>query len=123
MNAPRSDTASSMMAAGALFLSLIATGCGVKSGDDAKVAPLFAQWNRPDSPGAAVVVVRDGPCGATVQNPAALSGLGILLTVYPGRRSRTRLPWAIHLPGFPPFIRFRRDKSAISGCSPLTSGC
>jgi len=38
---------------------LLVAGCG-RTGDDAKINQLFAPWDRPDSPGAAVVVVKDG---------------------------------------------------------------
>src|SRR6185369_5096253 len=44
----------------ALGMSLLATVCHARDRANPKVDKLFAQWDRADSPGAAVVVVKDG---------------------------------------------------------------
>lgn len=59
MAAPRSNTAR-LLAAGTLGICLFATGCNDQPRNNSKVDQLFAQWDRPDSPGAAVVIVKDG---------------------------------------------------------------
>ena len=58
MTAPRSTRRLAVSALGICLL--LATGCDVRPRDNAKVDQLFAQWDRADSPGAAVVVVKDG---------------------------------------------------------------
>jgi hypothetical protein len=45
---------------GALGIQLLSATCNLSAGNAAKVDQLFAQWDRADSPGAAVVVVKDG---------------------------------------------------------------
>jgi CubicO group peptidase (beta-lactamase class C family) len=44
----------------ALGLCLLATACDARPRNNPKVDQLFAQWDRADSPGAAVVIVKDG---------------------------------------------------------------
>jgi CubicO group peptidase (beta-lactamase class C family) len=44
----------------ALVLCLLAAAGDVQASVTSKVDKLFAPWNRPDSPGAAVVIVKDG---------------------------------------------------------------
>jgi CubicO group peptidase (beta-lactamase class C family) len=48
------------LAASALGICLLATGCYARDRNAAKVDQLFSQWDRTDSPGAAVVIVKDG---------------------------------------------------------------
>ncbi len=48
------------LAAGALGIHLLLGAGDLSAGNAAKVDRLFAQWDRADSPGAAVVVVQDG---------------------------------------------------------------
>jgi CubicO group peptidase (beta-lactamase class C family) len=48
------------LAVGALGILLLSAVGGVRAENAAKVDQFFAQWDRPDSPGAAVVVVKDG---------------------------------------------------------------
>ena len=48
------------VAAGALGVHLLFAAGNLSAGNAAKVDRLFRQWDRPDSPGAAVVVVKDG---------------------------------------------------------------
>lgn len=50
----------SLLAIGALRLCLLAAAGEAYAGITPKVDQLFASWNRPDSPGAAVVIVKDG---------------------------------------------------------------
>jgi hypothetical protein len=45
------------LAAGALAIYLLAVAGNLRAADAAKVDQLFAQWDRVDSPGAAVVVL------------------------------------------------------------------
>jgi|SRR5208283_3758501 len=59
MTAPRSNI-SRRLAACTLGICLLAAACDVRARDTAKVDQLFAQWDRADSPGAAVVIVKDG---------------------------------------------------------------
>jgi CubicO group peptidase (beta-lactamase class C family) len=59
MTASRSITRR-CLAAGALGICLLAAAGNVPAGNTAKVDQLFAQWDRADSPGAAVVIVKDG---------------------------------------------------------------
>ena len=47
------------LAVGALGIQLL-SAAGISGGNAAKVDQFFAQWDRADSPGAAVVVVKDG---------------------------------------------------------------
>ena len=44
----------------ALGLCLLAAAGNTRAGNTARVDKLFAQWNHPDSPGAAVVIVKNG---------------------------------------------------------------
>ena len=46
--------------AAALLICLFATRCAVRPHAHEKVDQLFAQWDKPDSPGAAIVIVKDG---------------------------------------------------------------
>ena len=48
------------LAASALGICLLAAACDVRARDATKVDKLFAPWDRADSPGAAVVIVKDG---------------------------------------------------------------
>ena len=48
------------LAAGALGIRLLLLASNLWAADAAKIAPFFAQWDRADSPGAAIVVVKDG---------------------------------------------------------------
>ncbi len=48
------------LAAGALGICLLAVACDVRTDNTAKVDRLFAQWDKTNSPGAAVVIVKDG---------------------------------------------------------------
>jgi CubicO group peptidase (beta-lactamase class C family) len=48
------------LAAGALGICLLAATGAVRAGDTAEVDRLFAQWDKTNSPGAAVVIVKDG---------------------------------------------------------------
>ena len=59
MTARRSNT-THRLTASALGICLLATGCDVRPRNNAKVDRLFAQWDRTDSPGAAIVIVKDG---------------------------------------------------------------
>ena len=59
MTAPRPNI-SRRLAASALGICLLAAAGDVRAGNTAEVDRLFAQWDRPDSPGAAVVIVKDG---------------------------------------------------------------
>lgn len=59
MTPPRSRTFR-LLAIGALRLCLLAAAGEVHAGITKKVDQLFAPWDRPDSPGAAVVIVKDG---------------------------------------------------------------
>ena len=60
MIAPRSNTTRRLAASALGICLLLAHGCDVRPGTTAKVDQLFAQWDRTDSPGAAVVIVKDG---------------------------------------------------------------
>jgi CubicO group peptidase (beta-lactamase class C family) len=59
MITPRSNTTRCLVA-GALGVCLLATECHASTRTTAKVDQLLAQWDRTDSPGAAVVIVKDG---------------------------------------------------------------
>jgi CubicO group peptidase (beta-lactamase class C family) len=48
------------LVAGALGIQLLSVAGELRAGDAAKIDRLFAQWDRADSPGAAIVVVKDG---------------------------------------------------------------
>jgi CubicO group peptidase (beta-lactamase class C family) len=48
------------LAAGALAIHLLSAAGNLNAGNAAKIDRLFAPWDRADSPGAAVVVVKDG---------------------------------------------------------------
>jgi CubicO group peptidase (beta-lactamase class C family) len=48
------------LAAGATGILLLSVACNLSAGNAAKVDQFFAQWDRAESPGAAVVVVKDG---------------------------------------------------------------
>jgi CubicO group peptidase (beta-lactamase class C family) len=48
------------LAVGALGIHLLAVAGNLSAGNAAKIDQFFAQWDRADSPGAAVVVVKDG---------------------------------------------------------------
>ncbi|MEO8425891.1 MAG: serine hydrolase domain-containing protein, partial [Verrucomicrobiota bacterium] len=48
------------MAASTLGICLLLAGCDDRSRNNTKVDHLFAHWDRTDSPGAAVVIVKDG---------------------------------------------------------------
>jgi CubicO group peptidase (beta-lactamase class C family) len=48
------------VAVGALGIHVLLAACSLSAGNAAKVDKLFAQWDRADSPGAAIVVVNDG---------------------------------------------------------------
>jgi CubicO group peptidase (beta-lactamase class C family) len=48
------------LAVGALGIQMLAVAGSLRAGNAEKVDKLFAQWNRADSPGAAVVVIKDG---------------------------------------------------------------
>src|SRR4030095_15332618 len=53
-------TARHRLVAGALGILLLVNASAASNPNDAKVDKLFAQWDRKDSPGAAIVVVKDG---------------------------------------------------------------
>src|SRR5437773_8911618 len=59
MIASRSNTPRHL-AACALGICLLVAACDARDRNTAKVDQLFAQWDRLDSPGAAVVIVKDG---------------------------------------------------------------
>src|ERR1044071_7967796 len=48
------------LTAGALGICLLVTACDGRTRNNPKVDQLFAQWDRTDSPGASVVIVKDG---------------------------------------------------------------
>ena len=56
-----SATAKHRLAANALGILLLVNASAAPPPNNAKVDKLFAQWDRKDSPGAAIVVVKDGP--------------------------------------------------------------
>src|SRR5215510_1865268 len=53
-------TAKHCLVASALGILLLVTASAAPNPNSAKVDKLFAQWNRKDSPGAAIVVVKEG---------------------------------------------------------------
>jgi len=55
-----SGTARHRLAASALGILLLVNASAAPNPNNAKVDKLFAQWDRKDSPGAAIVVVKDG---------------------------------------------------------------
>ena len=55
-----SATAKSRLAASAVGILLLVNAAAAPEPEIAKVDKLFAQWERQDSPGAAIVVVKDG---------------------------------------------------------------
>ncbi|HEX5223475.1 MAG TPA: serine hydrolase domain-containing protein [Verrucomicrobiae bacterium] len=55
-----STTASFRLAASALVILLLVSASAASDPNNAKVDKLFAQWDRKDSPGAAIVAVKDG---------------------------------------------------------------
>ena len=55
-----SATAKHRLAASAMGILVLVNACGASNPNNAKVDKLFAQWDRKDSPGAAIVVVKDG---------------------------------------------------------------
>ena len=59
MTAPRVNLLGPLTA-GTLGICLLTAPRHVRAGTTAKVDALFTQWARPDSPGAAVVIVKDG---------------------------------------------------------------
>ena len=55
-----SGTARHRLAASTLGILLLVNASAAPNPNHAKVDKLFAQWDRKDSPGAAIVVVKDG---------------------------------------------------------------
>jgi hypothetical protein len=63
------------LAVGALGIHLQSVAGNLSAGNATEVDQLFAQWDRADSPGAAVVVVKDGAVSINTATGAPISSI------------------------------------------------